>query len=353
MSLQKAIREALPKDTIQVTTQGDRISLTGTATDDAASEQAAKLAALYGKTVVNSVVVQPPHPRQVKLRVQMIEIDRSKMDSFGINFLSQGKNTSAVSTGQFPAVSVASSTTSTGTSTAPSLSVGNPLNLLLYSSSLNVGLILQDLQAKNIAQILAEPTITTVSGQKASFLSGGEFPFPVVQSSSGGFAAVTIQFRPYGVKLDFTPTVNDDGTIRLSVAPEVSALDYSTSVTIAGYTIPAISTRRAETQVELRDGQCLAISGLLDRRTTDIYSKMPGVGDIPILGQLFRSKSTTHSTAELVVLVTPTLIDPLKDSTPPVTPTLTVPMLDPKQFDKSIVKPVPATPPLTGPGGKP
>jgi pilus assembly protein CpaC len=353
MSLQKAIREALPKDTIQVTTQGDRISLTGTATDDAASEQAAKLAALYGKTVVNSVVVQPPHPRQVKLRVQMIEIDRSKMDSFGINFLSQGKNTSAVSTGQFPAVSVASSTTSTGTSTAPSLSVGNPLNLLLYSSSLNVGLILQDLQAKNIAQILAEPTITTVSGQKASFLSGGEFPFPVVQSSSGGFAAVTIQFRPYGVKLDFTPTVNDDGTIRLSVAPEVSALDYSTSVTIAGYTIPAISTRRAETQVELRDGQCLAISGLLDRRTTDIYSKMPGVGDIPILGQLFRSKSTTHSTAELVVLVTPTLIDPLKDSTPPVTPTLTVPMLDPKQFDKSIVKPVPATPQLTGPGGKP
>ena len=177
---------------------------------------------------------------------------------------------------------------------------------------------LQDLQNKNISQqILAEPTITTLSGQKASFLAGGEFPFPVVQGSSGGLTSITIQFRPYGVKLEFTPLVLDDGTIQLKVAPEVSALDYTNAVTISGYTIPAISTRRADTQVELRDGQSFAISGLLDHRTTDIFSKMPGIGDVPVLGQLFRSKNVNHSTVELMVVVTPMLVDPLTDTTSP------------------------------------
>ena len=188
------------------------------------------------------------------------------------------------------------------------------MNLLFYNSGLNIGLTLQDLQDRNIAQILAEPTITTLSGQKASFLAGGEFPFPVVQGSSGGLTSITIQFRPYGVRLDFTPIVNDDGTVQLKVAPEVSALDYTNAVTISGYTIPAISTRRAETQVELRDGQSFAISGLLDHRTTDIFNKMPGIGDVPILGQLFRSKNVNHSTVELMVIVTPTIVDPLNDS---------------------------------------
>ena len=136
----------------------------------------------------------------------------------------------------------------------------------------------------------------------------------MVQGSSGGLTSITIQFRPYGVKLDFTPIVNDDGTIQLKVAPEVSALDYTNAVTISGYTIPAISTRRAETQVELRDGQSFAISGLLDHRTTDIFNKMPGIGDVPILGQLFRSKNVNHSTVELMVIVTPTIVDPLHDT---------------------------------------
>jgi len=347
------IRAALPNDDIKVETQQDRISLTGAASSDASSEQAGKLAALYGKVVVNSILVRPPHLRQVKLKVQMVEIDRSKIDSFGINFLSQGKNTSAVQTGQFPATSTTTSTSATGTVNPPSLTVTNPLNLLFYNSGLNIGLILQDLQDKQVAQILAEPTITTLSGQKASFLSGGEFPFPVVQGSSGGLTSITIQFRPYGVKLDFTPIVNEDGTIQLKVSPEVSALDYSNAVTISGYTIPAISTRRAETQVELRDGQSFAISGLLDHRTTDLYNKMPGIGDIPVLGQLFHSKNVNHSTVELLVLVTPTLVDPLTDATPPIVPKFPVRMLDPDQFDKTTIKQKPAASPPPGTDGKP
>jgi pilus assembly protein CpaC len=344
-SLQKEIHEALPKDNIRVEGQQDRVSLSGTVWSDASAGAAVKLASLYTKNVVNSVIVRQLHESQVKLKVQIIEIDRSKLAQFGINLFSQGKNTSNVTTGQFPSTQ----TYTPGSATAPAtLTSSNPLNLLFYNFDTNFGFTLQDLQNKNIAQILAEPTITTLSGQKASFLAGGEFPFPVVQGSSGGLTSITIQFRPYGVKLEFTPLVNDDGTIQLKVAPEVSALDYTNAVTISGYTIPALSTRRADTQVELRDGQSFAISGLLDHRTTDIFSKMPGIGDVPVLGQLFRSKNVNHSTVELMVVVTPTVVDPLTDPTSPTLPKLPVPMLDPMQFDKKMGKQKSPTQPAAG-----
>jgi pilus assembly protein CpaC len=150
---------------------------------------------------------------------------------------------------------------------------------------------------------------------------------------------VTIQFRQFGVKLEFTPYVNPDGTIRLKVMPEVSALDYSNVVVIAGYTIPSLSTRKAETEVELRDGQTFGISGILDHRTTDSLNKMPGIGDIPILGQLFRSKSLNHSVMELVVVVTPTIVDPLtSDQAPPANPKWVTPPGQLGTFDKGLPK---------------
>jgi len=347
-SLQREIHQALPGDNITVQAEQDRVSLSGTVLSDASAEAAVKLAGLYTKSVVNSVVVREPHTPQVKLKVQVIEIDRSKLEQFGINLFSQGKNLVNTTTGQYP--STQTYTPGSGTSPA-TLTTSNPLNLLFYNFGLNIGLTVQDLQDRQIAQILAEPTITTLSGQKASFLAGGEFPFPVVQGSSGGLTSITIQFRPYGVKVDFTPIVHDDGSILLKVAPEVSALDYTNAVTISGYTIPALSTRRADTQVELRDGQSFAISGLLDRRTTDIFNKMPGIGDVPVLGQLFRSKSVNHSTVELMVVVTPQLVDPLHDTTSPAPLKLPVPLLDPQQFDKHSDKQKPATQPQPGTGG--
>jgi pilus assembly protein CpaC len=153
------------------------------------------------------------------------------------------------------------------------------------------------------------------------------------------------------VKLDFTPVVNRDGTIQLKVAPEVSALDYTNAVTISGYTIPAISTRRAETQVELRDGQSFAISGLLDHRTTDIFNKMPGIGDVPILGQLFRSKNVSRSIVDLLVLVTPTIVDPLTNPDTPVIPNFPVPIPAPGQFDNLKGKQKPVKQAQPGMGG--
>lgn len=341
--LRKSLKEALPYESIRANGNENQVSLAGTVSSDAAVDTALKLAGLYSKDVSNSLLVSPQHTKQVRLKVRIVEIDRTKADQAGFNFFSLGKNTSNFTTGQFPAIttnsnSSSSNSSSGSTTTSALLALSDPLNLLFYNSGLNVGAVIKDLENKQILQILAEPTITTVSGQKASFLSGGEFPFPVVQGGAGGFTSVTIQFRPYGVKLDFTPVVTPEGTIQLKVTPEVSALDYSNAVTISGYTIPALSTRRADTQVELKDGQSFAISGLLDHRTTDLLSKTPGIGDLPILGNLFKSKSINHSVVELVVIVTPSIVDPLTDSTPPAEPQLVIPPLNSQKFDKAVSK---------------
>ena len=329
--LERALREALPGDAIATHSHGGRIELEGTVASPEDAKQAAELAGLYSGKVVNSLRVAYTHPRQVRLKVRIVEVDRTRLAQFGFNFFSAGKNTSSVSTQQFSSVGVMP-----GSSSGTQLAVSSPLNLFFYNSSLNLGVTIADLEAHNVLQILAEPTITSISGHEASFLSGGEFPYPVIQGGAGNFASVTIMFQPYGVKLRFTPVVNPDGTIRLTVAPEVSALDYTNAVTLSGYTIPAISTRRAETAVELRDGQSFAISGLLDHRTTVLLSQIPGIGNLPVIGKLFQSKNNTHSVEELVVIVTATVVDPLKPQPEPTTPKMALPNMTEGAFDRSM-----------------
>jgi pilus assembly protein CpaC len=329
--LARALQQALPGDVIAVRAQGARIELDGTVGSPEDAKQASEMAALYSGKVVNSLRVAYTHPRQVRLKVRIVEVDRTRLAQFGFNFFSAGKNTSSVSTQQFSSVGMLP-----GASSGTSLAVSSPLNLFFYNSSLNLGATIADLEAHNVLQILAEPTITSISGHEASFLSGGEFPYPVIQGGAGNFASVTIMFQPYGVKLRFTPSVNPDGTIRLKVAPEVSALDYTNAVTLSGYTIPAISTRRAETEVELRDGQSFSISGLLDHRTTVLLSQIPGIGNLPVLGRLFRSKNNTHSVEELVVIVTATIVDPLKPQPAPALPKMALPNMTEGAFDRSL-----------------
>lgn len=344
--LRESLKQAMPNEQIEVRGEEDHIILSGVTGTDEKSQAAAKLAGLYSKAVSNAVLVNPALVKQVSLKVRIVEIDRTKLNQFGFNFFSAGGNNLAqTTTTQFPTTLSAATAGSSASSTAGSsssvgnktVSITNPLNFLIYSSHLNIGATLQDMESKQVLQVLAEPTITALSGQKANFLAGGEFPFPVVQGGVGGLTSISIQFRPYGVRLDFTPEVNTDGTIALKVSPEVSALDYTNAVQISGYTIPAISTRRADTEVVLNSGQSFAISGLLDRRTTDLYSNTPGASSIPILGHLFRSKSVNHSTSELMVIVTPTTIDPMAELPPE--PTMAVPMLDPKSFDPSLPLP--------------
>jgi pilus assembly protein CpaC len=338
--LRTALRDALPYDNISVDARQDQVSLSGMVASPAAADSAVKLAGQFSKSVVSSLLVAPQHTPQVRLKVRVVEIDRSRAEQLGFNFFTTGKNSSNSGTGQYPAISVGQSS-----SGQASLALENVLSLFYYNNALGVGAAIQALMNNQIIQILAEPTLSAMSGEKASFLSGGEFPFPVVQPGVGGFTSVTIQFRPYGVRLDFTPTVLPDGTIQLKVSPEVSALDYTNSVQIAGYIIPAISTRRADTQVELKSGQSFAISGLLDHRTTDQLEKIPGIGDIPILGKLFQSRNSAHSTVELAVIVTPTLVDPLSENQPPDSPNMVVPFLNPKRFDRKMDGIVPKTPP--------
>jgi pilus assembly protein CpaC len=357
--LRAAMSGAMGNDAIRVEGNGSRVTLTGNVASQAVSDAAAKLAGLYAANVANALVVASPgHPKQVRLEVRILEVDRSKMLQLGLNLFNPGGNTNYLASStsaQFPSAATLSQSAAAGA--IGTLATTNPLNFMLYSAKLNLGATIEDLQSKQVLQILADPTITTISGVQANFLSGGEFPFPVVQpGGSGGAPVVTIQFRQFGVKLEFTPVVNDDGTIRLKVSPEVSALDYADAVTVSGFTIPALSTRRATTEVELRSSQSFAISGLLDQRTTDMMSKNPGAANIPILGNLFKSKNVNHSTTELVIVVTPTVVDPLEETAEPAQPAMPIPLLDTGTFDKSLGKnlnPKPAAPSLTGPGSSP
>ncbi len=247
--LRQALAEALPGDQIEVESRQGKVFLSGVVGADAEAEAAGNLAAVYSKNVINSIVVDPRHRPQVQLKIEIAEVDRTKLDAFGINIFSIGKNTSLSTTGQFaaPTFPIVGGTPGGATAT-----LSDVLNLFYFNSALNLGVTIKDLQNKGVLEILAEPTLMTIHGQPARFLAGGEFPYPVVQpSGGGGVTSVTIQFKQYGVKLEFTPFVNPDGTIRLKVLPEVSALDYTNQVVIAGYTLPAISTRKAETEIEL------------------------------------------------------------------------------------------------------
>ena len=334
-ALATAMRQAFPKEDVHVAASESRVLLSGVVSTDAVSDAVARLAATFSKDVSNALQVDRSLVKQVTLKVRIVEVDRSRLFQFGFNFFSQGGSTVAsTTTSQFQSNANYSPATS---SSAATVAVTDPLNFLLFSSKLNIGASLRDMENKQVLQILAEPTITSLVGQKANFLAGGEFPFPVVQGGGGssGQTSISVSFRPYGVRLEFTPFVNPDGSIELKVAPEVSALDYANAVTISGYTIPAISTRKAETQVTVRDGQSFAISGLLDRRTTDLLGRTPGIASIPILGQLFKSKGITHSTSELVVIITPTIVHPLEATdAAPAEPKPALPMMKSEEFDR-------------------
>lgn len=350
--LRATMASALEGRHIRVEGSGGRVVLTGNVATQADADAAVKLAGMYAKDVVNALVISANHPKQVRLQVRILEVDRDKAAQYGVNLFNPGGNTSyfASSTStQYPSTATASKSP-LGNGTGVAVAVSNPLNFFYYNLKANIGTTIQDLETKQVLQILAEPTITTISGEKGDFLAGGEFPVPIIQpGGSGGAPVITVQWRPFGVKLEFTPTVNEDGTIRLNVTPEVSALDYTNAVVVSGFTIPALSTRRASTEVELRSDQSFAISGLLDQRTKDIMDKNPGIASIPIIGNLFKSKNVDHSSTELVVIVTPSVVDPLTDTAQPAQPDMPIPTLDRPKFDKSLGKdanPRPAPPSL-------
>jgi len=244
--------------------------------------------------------------------VKFAAIDRVALTQIGFNLFSTNqKMMGATTTGQFQSPRFSQLQPEAG---APTVNFADILNLFAFRPDLNIGVTIKALQERNLLQILAEPNLITVEGKEASFLAGGSFPFPVVTTTpTGGATApvITVQFKPFGVKLDFTPTVTPQGSIGLKVAPEVSSLDYANAVTLQGFLIPALSQRRAETEVILKDGESFAIAGLIDNRVIETMNKVPGLGDLPVIGKIFRSRSTQKSNDELLVVVTPHFVKPL------------------------------------------
>jgi pilus assembly protein CpaC len=313
-TVRRQLRTELPGQDLSVTTEGGNVYLRGTVSDLTSSSRAALIAATAGK-VVNLLNVKIPAPeRQILLKVRFASIDRNKEKQLGINIFSTGfgNTIGALSTGQFSPPVVAPSVGSGTTS----LTVSNDLNLFAFYPGLNLGATIEALETKGLAETLAEPNILAENGRQASFLAGGEYPFPMVQGAGvGGSGAVTIAFKEYGIRLNFIPTITPRGTIRLQVAPEVSALDFGDAVTIAGFTEPAITVRRVKTVVELADRQSFAIGGLLNNTENETFNKIPFLGDIPILGKFFQTMQRTKNNTELIVIVTPEIVSPVPAGT--------------------------------------
>lgn len=311
----KELRAAATDAAVDATANGDTIVLTGSVQKDDDFKRLGALASTRYKNVVNLIQLPSGDPRQILLEVKFASVDRVALSELGFNFFSTNpKMLGAVTTQQFQFPRFSQFQFSDGILGNTNVNFADILNMFLLRPDLGLGATVRALQARNLLQILAEPNLIAIEGSQASFLAGGQFPFPTLQATTTGGAVapvVTVQFKSFGVRLDFKPTVLPSGAIHLKVQPEVSALDFTNAVTLQGFLIPAISTRTAETEVVLRDGESFAIAGLIDNRVVEVMNKLKGLGDIPILGQLFRSRSLRKSTDELLVVITPRFVRPL------------------------------------------
>jgi pilus assembly protein CpaC len=317
-ALEGQIRRQFPNEPIAVAVNGKDVVLSGVVSAKHVIDTAKSLAVGYvdkPENIVNMLrQTENPVTNQVMLQVRFAEVSRSAMQELGANFF--GGPTGAdgwqgrASTQQFAAP--------TYDGEKKMWMIPDFQNLFAFQIKDQLGVTIRALKGKGLFESLAEPNLVTQDGKEASFLAGGEFPYPVVQGG-GANQSVTIVFKEFGVRLRFTPTITGGGYVHLKVMPEVSTLDFANGVTMEGFRVPALSTRRTETEVELRDGQTFAISGLLDRNMDETLRRVPGIGDIPILGKLFRSQAYKKNTTELVVMITPYI---LRRDSPGVTPNL-------------------------------
>jgi pilus assembly protein CpaC len=313
--LEASIRLLVPRAQVKVSALLDAIVLTGTVPDAESAERIVQIANIYSPQVINHMRVAGVY--QVLLRCTVAEVNRSATRELGFNGWMAGDNfkdafavsniagINPVDISAAPGFSVTSpipfGTVKMGVGSAPTLTLGFP--------RVQMQVFIQALRENGLLQVLAEPNLVTVSGQEAAFLAGGEFPIPVPQGGQNN--AITIEFREFGVRLHFTPTVLSEDVIRVHVAPEVSEPDFSTAITISGFAVPGLTQRRVDTVVELGPGQTFAIGGLLSEKARATASKVPGLGELPVLGALFSSVQYQSNETELVVLVTPELVAPL------------------------------------------
>ena len=319
-ALQAEVDKVVPDHTVKVSSANGAIVLRGHVPSVDLSDKVVQVAGPFGTKVINLIDVNGG--QQITLQVRFAEVDKDVISQLGVNF-------GVAASGGFGAnviggVGPLGITTATN-STVPLLSVGSPSSNVTGFINMNVGktpfdVFIAALRQNNLLRVLAEPNLTTVSGSQATFLAGGEYPYPVPQSggAGGGSTTITIAYKEYGVRLAFTPVVLGNGKVRLHVMPEVSDLDYTHSVTLQGFVVPGLTTRNADTTVELAEGQTLAMAGLLETKVTGTNSITPLLGDLPVIGMLFRSVRYERSETELVVFVTPVLASGMNpDQVPP------------------------------------
>jgi pilus assembly protein CpaC len=318
--MRRLLRATFPGENLDVVATQGSLALIGQASAQAIADRALALVSATVKNAINNVKVAPAPENQVVLRVRFAELDRTTAAQFGVNLLSTGAlNTIGnITTGQFASASlsqVAGTIPGSAAGTATSFTLSDMLNIFAFRPDLDLGVIISDLQQRGLVQMLAEPNLVASNGKEASFLAGGEIPVPVAQAGAGT-GAISVQYREYGIRLSFTPWITPQHTIRIHVKPEVSSLDQADGVTAAGFNIPALTTRRMETDIELGEGQSFVIAGLLDDRVTENLSQVPGLAHIPVLGALFKSRSETKSKTELIVIVTPSTARPVTGARP-------------------------------------
>jgi pilus assembly protein CpaC len=314
------LKQTFPDENIDVRASRESLALVGSASSQSVADRALALVSATVKGAVSNLrVAAAPSERQILLRVRFAELNRSAATEFGVSLLSTGalRMPGAIATGQFPTGSIDQLTGGVPSSSQSStkFALSDILNIFAFRPDLNLGLLLRDLETRGLLQVLAEPNLVATNGKEATFLAGGEFPVPVLQSGASA-GSVTVQFREFGIRLTFLPTLTSYGTIRMHVRPEVSTVDAANGVTVSGFRIPALSTRRVETDVELAEGQSFVIAGMLDQRVVEGFSRLPGFARVPIFGALFRSRAQTRNKTELVVVVTPEAGVPL-DTPPP------------------------------------
>jgi pilus assembly protein CpaC len=311
-AVRQQIAKDFPDDEINVTYENETAFVRGRVKDVIAADRVMAVAATLSPKTVNLLQVDvPPAETQILLKVRFANVDRAISTDLGFNIASGAFNQSTqVGTGQFPGPQV---------STSGTISLSDALNVFLFRKDLNLAATIKALESKSLLETLAEPNVLAINGKPASFITGGEFPFPIV----GALGAVSISFREFGIRINFLPVITPRGTIQMQVAPEVSALDFANAVTFQGSTVPALSTRRVSTNVELESGQSFVIAGLLDNRMTETLSKIPGLSAIPLLGKLFQSRAQQRNNTELLVIVTPEIVRPLPADQP--VPTLNMP----------------------------
>jgi pilus assembly protein CpaC len=333
-AIRRELRAELPGQAIRVSYSNNSIFLRGTVNDLVSSSRALQIASSAGKVVNLLDVTVPKADPQILIKVRFASVDRNRARQLGINLfnLGLGNAVGGVTTSQFSPPTITSGSGGSGGGSATGVggtaTFTNEFNLLAFFPGLGVGADISALETKGVVQVLAEPNVMATNGKEASFLAGGEFPYPVVQGSTGA-ATVTIEFKEYGIRINFIPTITPRGTIHLQVAPEVSALDYTNEAIISGFEVPGITTRRVNTEVELADGESFMIGGLLDKTTNDSFQKIPFIGDIPIIGKLFQSELRTKNDTELIVILTPEIVSPFPVDAKLPSPNFPVPFMPP------------------------